>query len=333
MAPYSTGGLLNGMFSGIGGNGRGGNPAPASGVPKTGQLLYSDATVNLAATSTPKIVNNIAAPNKYPAHNWRIHLSVTDTTGATPPTGVNSIESVLQFVTISGASGKVLARINGENGEFERWQHLLNSPNMFYSTAGTPADTSASTPYNALFDLVLQDWIVPNNEFPISVRVDYNTLASRATTPNSMTSQVVAFEIWCDFVPLSSGSPTMLRTKLVNTGTGIVDYGVNVDRDLIYAMALDVAADSNLSHTNTFNLEINGNSLINNSDYQTIITQENSQYPITTPHISGFFPFGVLYKGTIDGTQKITLDTNITTAPTIGGNANSVNLYMLEAYQ
>lgn len=328
----NNGGLLS-KVSGMIGNGGGKNPASQSNIQKSGQLLYSDASINLGASTITKIINNIAAPNNYPSHNLRFHLSVTDNTGTTAPSTVSSIESVLQYVTITGASGKVLGRISGVNGEFERWQHMLNSPNMYYATAGTPGDTNTSTAYSATFDFNLKDWIIPNSEYPISVRVDYNTNASRATTPNGLTATVNAFEIWADFVPLSTGAPTQLRTKLLTTSTGIVDFGVNVDRTMVYAMALDANADANLSHTNTFNIEINGNSVINNTDYQTIITAENSKYPLSTPHIGGFFPFAAIYGGAIDGTQRITLSANVTTAPTIGGVSDVVNLYMLEAYQ
>lgn len=325
----NSNGLINNLF------GKGtstGSSSISGGILKTGQLLYSDSSITLGTSSTTKITTNIQAPNGYNCHNLAFSLNVTDTTNTTAPSGVNSIESVIERLTITGASGRVLASISGKNGEFERWQHRLNSANQYYVTAPTPADSSASTDYAVSYRFNLKDWIIPNSEFPITISPTYNTLSSRASTLNSMTSKVTSFSIYGDFVPLSSGSPSILRTKLISTATGIIDYGNNIDRALIYDISLDVAADSNLSTSNTFNLAVNNNSLLNNTDYNTLITREDTIYPITTPHIDGFFPFNALVPTTINGNDKVTLSANVSTAPTIGGNSSVVNLYMLEQY-
>ncbi len=319
--------------SGIFGNGQKSRvSAGSTDVIKTGELLYSDSSIALGTQSVTKSQSGIQAPNGFASHNLTFQLTVTDTTGTTAPSGVASIESVLEKLVIVGKSGRIICDISGVNGEFERWQHRLNSSTQYYTVAPTPTDSAVSTAYSATWNFTMRDLVIPNGEYPLTIRPTYNTVSSRATTLNSMTSTVTSFSIWADFVPLASGVPVQLRTIQVNTQTGIISFGNSIDQVMIYDLSLDVGADSNLSTSNTFNLAVNNNSLIGNADYQVIISKENQSYPITTPHISGFFPFNVLVTQTINGTQKVTLSANVSTAPSVGGNANTSNLYMLEAY-
>jgi len=124
----------------------------------------------------------------------------------------------------------------------------------------------------------------------------------------------------------------MIRTKLVPVGTGLQDIGSYIDRKTIVDLCVDVASDTNLSSANSIYLAVNNNALIPYAPYQTIISKEQQIYPISTPHIAGFFPLHVQVPTAIDGTQQVSLKLNLTTAPTIGSNSNVVNLYMAESY-
>ncbi len=320
----------NGIF---GGQNKSHRAVSNKGILTTGELLYNDSSVTLTTKSITKSQANISAPNGYDAHNLTFSFDVTDTTGGTTaPVGTDNIESILQDLVITGSSGKTLALISGVNGEFGKWQHRLNNPTQYYTDAPTPTNSVVATSYTTTWNFTFTDWVIANAEFPLRIKSTYNTLGSRATTLNGLTSVVDSFSITADFVPLNTGNPSFLRTKMISTSTGIVDFGNEIDRDLIFDLSIDVGTDSNLSHTNTFNVAVNNSSLLNNTDYQNIVSKENTIYPIAIPHIDGFFPINALVPTLLDGNQKIKLTANITSLPTIGGNSGVVNMYMLEKY-
>ena len=306
--------------------------APKSSSTQTGIQIVNISATSLGASTTAITTNNITNPNGQPYSNLSFQLTVIDTTGGTTaPANVNSIEEVLQYIVIKGAKS-LLAYIQGPNGEFERWQHRLNQ-NGVYVAAPTPADTALSTQYPSSWVFSFKNWAIDPSEGPLSITVGLNTLASRAGTLNGMTS-TAALTISCDFVPLSSFKRSLLVTKLISQGaTGLIDIGTNVDSAMIYDMSLDVGADSNLSHTNSFYVALNGNAIIPYSDYENIVQQETNAYPwLSAPHISGFFPLAKGGLGAFNGAASVSLKANYSSAPSIGGQSNKVNLYMIEAY-
>ena len=294
-------------------------------VPKSGQLLYSDASLSLGTKTIPKVMTNIKAPNGYPASALTFSLVVTDTVNSTAPTSPTVIETALAALEIDAADGTVLAYIQGINGEFVRWQHRLNNDG-FYVASTAPADTTAGA-YTSTFTFTLNHFAIRNEDFPISIKPTYNTLASRATTPQDMTSEITSFQVWSSFIPLAAYTPTVLRTKnLTRSATGILSFGQELDAVKILDLSMDFTADSNLNDSSTFNLAVDNNSLISNTSYVQLIGQENQTYQISTPHIDGFFPFNVSDgNALVDGKRNITLSANIGSAPTL------TNLYMVEA--
>ncbi len=300
--------------------------APSYGTPTSGSLLFATSNVALGSSPANVISTNIIAPNKYPAHNINIQVALNASTTSTSAVTTNPIEEAFTL-TIADAKGDVLAQINGVNGEFTRWQHRLNTNGVYVAspTISIPASGNATGTWN----FSLQHFAIPNEAFPLSVKLTLAPLSQLGSGVSGATLQ--SFYIYSDFSP-TTALPVKLRTKLVPTSTGIADFGAYVDRTLIYDLAMDVASDSNLNATNTFYLAVNNNSLLPYTPYQSIISDEQNIYPIPTPHISGFFPFMVAVKQAVDGTQAVSLKANISTLPTIGSNSNVVNLYMMEKY-
>ena len=319
---------LNGIPKDLGLGGNGGSNSPSS-VQKQGILLYEDDSITLGSISVKKRQSNIRLPNNFPLSNLYMYLEVTDTTGTSVPSGVNSIESVLQKVTLTASDGTPIASFDGTLGEIERWQHRLND-NGVYNVADTPADSAASTGYTGYFKVPMKHFVMSNADAQgMSISVQYNTLASRATTTNSMTSQVVKFQIFADAVPLSSFTPIRLRTKDITSqfdSTGYLDYGGDIDRTTIYDLSVDVSADTNLDTSDSWDLAVNGNTLIPSTSYTVLVSREDATYNSSGQHINGFFPLsGIGANGVVlDGTQAISLTANVSTAPTL------TNLYMIE---
>ncbi len=300
--------------------------APSFGTPTSGSLLFATSNVALGSSPANVISTNIIAPNKYPAHNLNFQIALNASTTSTSAVTTNPIEQVFTL-TVADAKGDVLAQINGVNGEFTRWQHRLNTNGVYEAspTISIPASGNATATWN----FSLQHLPIPTSEFPLTAKLTIAPLSQLGSGVSSATLQ--SFTMSADFSP-TAALPVKLRTKLVPTGTGIEDFGSYVDRAQIYDLSMDVAADTNLNSTNSFYLAVNNNSLIPYASYESIITDEQNIYPIPTPHINGFFPFMVATKTSINGTQNVSLKANIATLPSIGGNSNVVNLYMMEGY-
>lgn len=319
------------------GVGSGGQSSNGGGVAQAGYQLTSFGSIALGSNPVPISNSNLKFPNKYAMSNVQIQINVTDNTGgSSAPVTPASIESALQNLQIIGTSGKPIFVANGTLGEFERWQQVLND-NQNYAVAPTPADTSTSTDYPVTYNVSLKHLVIDPSESPLTVSILPNTLASRAATLNGMTSSITSVTVSGDFVPVSGYQKTLYRTKqLSDASTGYFDVGQFLDNTFLSSVAADFGADSKLNAANTFYLASNNNTLIPYTAYQNVVNAQNA-LPANSfgnaNHITGFYPFQTLYKAGIDGTQAIKLLCNIASAPTGGGQANTINLYQAETYK
>ena len=309
-----------------------------AGQPQTGYKLVSFTNLALGNIPIPFSQTNIKPPNGYALSNLQFKLTVQDTTGATLPSGVNSIESVLQSLSIIGSSGRPIIVFKPYTGDTTRWQNVLNS-GYIYNTAPTPADSVISTPYSATWTPVYKHFVVDNASelkggFEISGTT--NTLSSRATTLNGLASTIVELSIYADFVPVSGYVRTQYRTKNYNTNTtnSYINLGNQLDSAVNTVLAADFGSDSILNPSQTFYLAQNGNTLIPYTSSTTLTSILSSVPTNGNPaHISGFYPMQVLYQAAINSTQAVTFDANIgASAPSGGGISNNVVIYQAEQY-
>lgn len=327
--------LLNGLMgnkSGGSSTGTTSNVKPQSNV----QLFQSSAT-SLSSVPQTIIQNQIRNPNGYAMSGLFIDLNVTDTTGSSSaPSGVNSIETAFTSLVITGATGKQLLKCNPNSGDqLRKLQHRFNQ-NGYYNTPPTPADSAVSTAYSVDYLVMLHNWVIAAKEFPLTVEWQLNTLSSRATTLNSMTS-TAQITMYADFVPLKSSlPPTVIKIKPV---TGIAastfNFQTYLDTTPIIDLSLDVgSADTVISSTNSFNILVNNVPLVANSAYQNVINAEDRLYPITTPHITGYFPLNVLSGMTTlnPAVEQDSVEVDFTSAPDASGTSGRATLYMIEPY-
>lgn len=313
------------------------NGSAAAFVEQSQALLYQGSSISMATNTQAETSNQIRNPNGLPLSNLYFDIAVTDTTGSTSaPSGVNAIDTALTQFTIFGASGNQLMNIQPNVGDpFKHLQHRLNSSG-YYNTAPTPADSSTSTAYEVHYNVVLGNWTIFQNQFPLSIQYTVNTQSSRATTLNSMTS-TVQLSVYGAFVKNAPLPPTRINVKPV---TGIAAsnfyFDTYLDQTPIYDLSVDVgSADSNIaSGSSAINFTENGNSLIPNTSYQNIINAEDQLYNITTPHITGFFPLNVLsgMRGRVinPATAADSLQVNFSSQPNVGSTSGKANLYMIE---
>lgn len=342
MANYGNtgiGNMLNSFVSSItqtGGSTSQVNAGANNGVAQTGYQFTTFSSIALGSNPVPISNSNLKFPNNYPLSNLQLTIVVTDTTGgSSAPSGVNSIESAISQLQIIGSSGKPIFIANGSFGELTRWQQILND-NQAYTAAPTPADTSTSTAYPVTWLLSLKHLVIDPSEAPLTVQVLPNTLASRATTLNAMTSSITSITVAANFVPTTGYVKTLYRTKqLADASTGYFDVGNYLDNAMLSAVGLDFGTDAKLSSNNTFYLSDNNNTLIPYTSYNSIVLIQNA-LPANSGgaanHISGFFPMMTLYNAAINGNDNIHLTCNVASAPSGGGQANTINLYQSEQY-
>ncbi len=315
-----------------------GNPikTPANaGIAQAGYEFASFSSIALGSNPVTSSLTNIKPPNNYPLSNLQIIVSLTDTTSTTVPSGVNSIDTAIQQLSIIGASGTPIISMSGNKGEMKRWQKILNN-NGSYTSSPTPADSAVSTAYTSQVEMNFTHLVIDPSEYPLRVSILPNTLSSRATTLNSMTSTINSVSLSGDFVPVSGYVKTLYSTTQVSdASTGYFNLGKELDNGILSAVGADFGADSKLDSTSTFYLASNNNTLLPYTSYNAFVTAENSQPAYSSGdsnHISGFFVMQTMYKATINGTQNISLKCNVASAPDGASQSNTINLYQALQY-
>jgi len=304
--------------------------------PQSNTQIFQSVVVPLAATPQTQTITQIKNPNNLAAHNLVLDFNVTDTTGGGGvPTGVASAETAFINITITGATGRQLMNVNPSSGDpMRKLQHRFNK-NGYYNTPPTPSDAAPATPYSVDYNVLLKNWVIYPNEWPLQVQFTTNTQSSRATVLNAMTS-TVQLTAYADFVPLLTALPrTVIRVKPVTgIAAAIFDFQTYLDSSPLLDVSIDVGTDTNLNAQNSINVLVNNTPLVTNSAYQTVINNEDQDYPIPTPHIDGYFPLNVLRGMTTlyPATTKDDINLNFGTAPTASGVTGQANLYMIEAY-
>jgi hypothetical protein len=302
----------------------GNSVAPAT--PVKGVPLYLGTSTSLATTTTPLNVQPISNFNGLPLTALYIQLAVTDTTSTTVPSGVNSVESTIYEFKLIGQSGAIIMDMYGDRQHFENWQHLIN-PHGYYTTAPTPADSSASTAYTVNYNFVLAKPI-PASEFPLMPTVTLNTLSSRATTLNSMTA-TATLNVYGDFTPAQFTRTKLKYVPIANSTTGVFNVSPYMDKGVVIKQqAYFINADANFG-TNTINFATNGQQIRNNTPYQSIISQEDAVFPITTPHIAGLFP---LFTEPFASNFSTNLTLNFASAPDVVSHTDVFDAYFEEVY-
>ncbi|MEM3859086.1 MAG: hypothetical protein QW478_06725 [Candidatus Micrarchaeaceae archaeon] len=306
----------------------------AGSQPVYGQNIISVGSTSLGATPVTINLPNIDSYNGNPIVNLNFSISVTDTTGSTAPSGVNSIESIIKKFSLQSLNGfgEPIIDFDGTYGEFTRWQRLINVKGIYVS-APTPADSAASTPYTATWTFGLQFYI-PAVLFPLKPTLTLNTLASRTTGSTTLASSVVnSISVTADYVASAGARTRLKKIPISDATTGTFLISSYLDKNVVFnQFAFDFGADSNLNATNTFNLAYQGQQKITNLPYQNIINAEN-EFLTSSPHISGFFPFRVIYPNSILSNNTLNISASQAAAPSIGNfYPNTMVAYLQEAF-
>ena len=306
------------------------------------QSEYNGATiVSTATTSLSNSTQQIALtqiPNFYglPMTRFNIQINVTDTTGATLPVtnGVSGevfgASTSLYELIFYGQSGQPIIDLKGGDNDFINVAKLLNTYGSYQNEVSGIYSTLSTTQATLAFEQLISKEI-PAAEFPLNPVLTLNTINSRATTLNGLTSTVQVL-IQADYENVAVVRSKLRAYYLTGITTGTIPIQAQLDKSVnVLAQGYYFGVDTNLSPTNTFNFSNNGYPLINQYGRSQFISKENVLNP-SNPHINGYFPLSLVYSKVWNSNPTTTLQFNIATVPTIDNVTGVVKAHILEVY-
>lgn len=301
-----------------------------SAPPVNEQLVASFGSIALGAGPAPQNMVQIQNYNGLPMSSMKLHLSVTDTTGATTtPSEVFSIENVIQELKLQTNSGINLFDFQGTLLDISTTSRYLN-PVGLVNNSPTPADSATSTQYTQTWDIVLP-FAVAAKYFPLKLFFTASPLASRATTLNAMTSTINTLSVYASYHPISVFDQAIINQTIPVSGTGQINLAPQMLQDRTYYMQAyqygavegSGASDSPIGSTgNGITFTPSGQLYIQNAPLQSFITTENTKYPNTVStgvgHETGMVN---LFTNTFKASAATQFNVDFTSAPSTGGYA------------
>lgn len=297
------------------------------------QLIASFGSVDLNDNLQAQNLVQVPNYNNMAMSSMKLHISVTDTTSTSVPTGVNSIENVIKTLKLQTANGVNIFDFDGSLLDISCTARYLN-PNGVVNNSPTPADSAASTGYTETWDIIIP-FSVAAKYFPAKLFVVVNTLSSRATTLNGMTSTVNAIDVYANYHNVSVIDQAIVNQTLPVASTGNINLSTNYLQNRTYYMQAyqygDVqsssATDSPIGATgNGITFTPNGALYNQNTPLQAFIDKENTQYPNTVStgvgHEIGMIN---LFSDVFEATAATQLSIDFTSAPSTGGASGQSN--------
>ena len=311
-------------------------------VNSNNQTEYNGATiVSTATTSLSSVTQQIALnqiPNFYglPMTRFNVQINVTDTTGSTLPVTnstsglVNGASTSVYELIFYGQSGQPIIDMKGGDNDFINVAKLLNAYGSSQNDVSATYTTTSTQQSTLTFEQLISKEI-PASEFPLNPVLILNTVQSRATTLNGLTSQV-SVVIQADYEQASVVRTKLRSYYLTGITTGTLPVQAQLDKSVsVLAQGYYFASDSNLNTTNTFNFSNNGYPLINQYGRSQFISKENVLNP-SNPHINGYYPLSLIYNKAWLSNPSTTLQFNVANIPVINGVSGVIKAHILEVY-
>ncbi len=322
----ATFGLLNKLTKVLGNTGVK-TSKTVNAPPVNEQLVASYGSIALGNGPAPQNMVLIQNYNGLPMSSLKLHLSVTDTTGTTVPSGVFSIENVIQELKLQTNSGINLFDFEGGLLDISTTSRYLN-PAGLVNNAPVPADSAASTAYTSVWDIVLP-FAVAAKYFPLKLFFKAAPVASRATTLNSMTSTINSLELYASYHPIDVFDQAIINQTIPVSGTGQINLAPQYLQDRTYYMQAyqyggvesSSASDSPIASTgNGITFTPDGQLYLQNAPLGGFITTENTKYPNTIStgvgHETGLIN---LFTNTFKATAATQFNIDFTSTPSTGG--------------
>ena len=301
-----------------------------------GATIVSTGTVSLGSNTQQIALTQI--PNFYglPMTRFNIQINITDTTGTSLPITngtsglVNGASTSVYELVFYGQSGQPIIDMKGGDNDFINVAKLLNAYGSNQSDVSATYTTTSTAQSTLSFEQLISKEI-PASEFPLNPVLIINTLQSRATTLNGLTSTANVV-IQADYENVSVVRTKLRSYYLTGITTGTLPVQAQLDKSVqVLAQGYYFATDSNLNTTNTFNFSNNGYPLINQYGRSQFISKENVLNP-ANPHINGYYPLSLIYNKHWNSNASTTLQFNIANVPVINGVSGVIKAHLLEVY-
>lgn len=308
------------------------------------QLLFSIGSTALTANVNPQTVQVV--PNYYglPMTSFKITLTVADTVGSSSaPTGVNAVETALKNFQVQTNDGRNITLFDGSFLDISATSRYITQGGL-YNASPTPADTTTSTTYTSTWNIIVPIHINASF-FPLKVYTSFNTIGSRATTLNSMTS-TVSLSMYGNYHNVPSPIGNGAQIKIVNrtipvTGTGTPPLQQYYDQgSVVYLQAYqygklsttDSTQDNAIGSSGTgITFTSDGSLQTSNAPLQSFIDKENIAYANTISagngHVYGLIN---LFTSPFVVTAATNLSINFTSTPSVTGGTDQIRSIWVE---
>ena len=293
------------------------------------------------------LTNNLLSQNVVQVPNYKnldissltLQLSVSSTTSTSAPTGVVPIESVIKSLEIQSINGKDIWRpLDGSLFDISNFARYLNPAGVVNNSPFFPTavSTTATTSWNVNIPFAIN-----RKHFPLKVFVTFNTLASCATTLNSMTVTVSSFTMLASYHDIKPADVMLKPISVPVTAAGNATLQQYYDIGHTYYSQIlsygnvqeSTASDSVIGSTGTgITFTPDGSLYLSNVPLQAFIQKENNTYPNTVSagvgHETGMVN---LFTNPFVATAASQLSVDFTSTPNVATNTQTVRLLNIES--
>lgn len=270
-----------------------------------------------------------------------LQLSVSSTTSTSAPTGVVPIESVIKSLEIQSINGKDIWRpLDGSLFDISNFARYLNPAGVVNNSPFFPTavSTTATTTWNVNIPFGIN-----RKHFPLKVFVTFNTLASCATTLNTMTVTVSSFTILASYHDIKPADIMLKPISVPITAAGNASLQQYYDQGHVYYSQIlsygnvqggtTAASDNPIGSTGTgITFTPDGSLYLSNVPLQAFIQKENNTYPNTVSagvgHETGMVN---LFTNPFVATAASQLSVDFTSTPNVAQNTQTVRLLNIES--
>ena len=286
----------------------------AGGTKLEGYPILSVPSTALQTSANTLVLQQIPNQKGLPISNLLFEVTSTDSNTTTSPVTSNVLENSIYEFQLKSSSGEILVDLKGEYLDFTNWQHLLNNNGVY---TASPTSTIPASTNNQVTSWVFNlSKYISASDFPLTPSLTLNSQASRGTGVSSSSMQI---NVLADFTPTVSARSKIYSKSVPVSTTGVFDFSTYLPKGIsVKQIAWNFGADSNLSTNSTFNFALGTDYLLQNASYLKLINKEQNRFPITNPHISGFFPLFIPKYVEGDTTKY---NANVASVPSINGQS------------
>ena len=302
-------------------------PKVVSSIAPVSQFLVQ-LNSSLGSNLSPQTTQLLSNYKGLPLTNLRLILSVSETAGATAPSGFLPIENAIQKFQIIANDGTILTDFDGAYSDVSYWARLLTKGGI-YTPSPTPS-VGASSTGTYTWELSLP-FGIKASDFPLKLNVVFNTLSSLTTGSTPLASANATLSLYGTYSPANVVRTILKSSYIPVSATGNIVLNTQYDAGKTYLLqAYSYGADSNI---NNITFSTDGSLQYQNVPLSEFINKENILYANSVSqgvgHINGFIN---LFTPQFTETPATQLAINFASLPYVvyTSNSNAIRSYWQE---